>query len=92
MRKNGRLECYALGLKFTSKKQCLDFIERYNINATQPRIRALLRGNTNKVARRTRAHKLCLNAAFESYYNDRAQNGLTIRALRRRGLIEKMEV
>ena len=87
---SGRIECFGLGCKFTSINQCRDFIERYNVAATQARVRNLMVGNRRRLARRIRGHKICLRAAFESYYNSRSIHGTSVQAFRRRGLTEKM--
>lgn len=87
---NGRVECYAMGMKFYSIRQCKDFIHRYNVAATRPRVMSLLQGRRNKVLRRQRAHKICVKAALEQYYDSRAPNGTTTKAMRRRGLIQKI--
>ena len=88
----GRWEVYALGLKFNSTKQAKEFIQDYVVQSMKPTVRALLTGNHNKLARRMRAHKVCLKGALEEYYNGRAVHGTTILALRRRGLIQKLVV
>ena len=89
---SGHQLVFTLGVKFTSIRQAEEFIQLYNIAATRPRVRNLLRGGRNKLVRRQRAHKICLRSAFEAYYNGRSIHGTTVRMFRRRGLIQKMEV
>ena len=89
---SGRCHCFVFGLKFFSIRQCEEFIQAYNIAATRPRIRSLLLGKRNKVARRIQAQKVCIKEALETYYNLHSLHGITVRTLRRRGLVNKIEV
>lgn len=89
---DGRVFYFALGLKFFSRTQATAFIQTYNLLAKHPKIVALLHGNRNKIAKRRKAHKMCVVDALEQYYNGKATYGTTVRALRRRGLINKLEV
>jgi len=88
---SGHVFCFALGFKFVSITQCEEFIQLYNIAATKPRVRSLLQGNQNKLARRVRAHKICAKEALEGYYNARAEN-FTYATLRRRRRVNKIVI
>ena len=84
-----RLHTFSLFMRFRSERSAFEFIRYYKIEGTGDKVRALLTGNRNKPFRRMKAHKIQLKEALVWFYNARG-NGITVGALRRRGLVCKL--
>ena len=89
---NRHIECFVFGFKFFTIRDVKQFIQHYNIMTLRPKVASLLRGAPNKLNRRIKAQKYCLEGALVAFYNSRTSNSVTYNALRRRGLVMKIKL